>query len=202
MPLAHPSDGRFSYADYLTWPEGERWELIDGETWDMTPAPTTVHQRLVGRLYHALETVLEGHPCVPFVAPVDVVLSDETVVQPDVLVVCDRSRIRTAGIFGAPDLIVEVLSPSTGLKDRRTKRHLYERHGVREYLLVEPEARYAERLTPGARRDLRQGRVLWTRRGGLAHEPRQPGAAAGPGVRASASGPRDTGDRLTSSLRG
>ncbi|MBI5446469.1 MAG: Uma2 family endonuclease [Deltaproteobacteria bacterium] len=149
MPVARRSDDRFTYADYLTWPDEERWELIEGEVFGMTPAPSTVHARIVLRLGHQLETVLQGHRCVPFVAPVDVVLSDDTAVQPDVLVVCDRSKIRSAGVFGAPDLIVEVLSPSTGLKDRRTKRALYERHGVREYLLVEPEARYAERFNLG-----------------------------------------------------
>lgn len=150
MPLPHHSDDRFTYADYLTWADDERWELIDGEAWDMTPAPTTGHQRIVGQLYVALEAALRGHRCVPYVAPVDVVLSDDTVVQPDVLVVCDPSKIRTAGVFGAPDLVIEVLSSSTALRDRRAKRALYERHGVREYLLVEPEGRYAERLRLGA----------------------------------------------------
>ena len=150
MPLARPSDERYTYSDYLAWPEEERWELIDGEAFAMTPAPTTLHARLVLRLGHQLEAALAGHRCTPFVAPVDVVLSDDTVVQPDVFVVCDRSKIRQAGVFGPPDLVVEVLSPSTGLRDRRAKRDLYERHGVREYLLVEPEARYAERLSLGA----------------------------------------------------
>ena len=146
MPLARAADDRFTYDDYLAWPDDERWELLDGEAWDMTPAPNFGHQRIVLRIGYLLEAALRGHRCVPCVAPVDVVLSDHTVVQPDVFVVCDRSKIRPAGVFGAPDLVVEVLSPSTGLKDRRTKRALYERHGVREYLLVDPDARYAERL--------------------------------------------------------
>ncbi|MBI5015186.1 MAG: Uma2 family endonuclease [Deltaproteobacteria bacterium] len=144
MPLVHPDD-RFTYADYLSWPEGERWEIVDGEAFAMTPAPSFGHQRVIGRIYYLLEAALHLGPCVPCVSPVDVVLAEDTVVQPDVVVVCDRSKIQPAGIRGAPDLVVEVLSPSTALRDRGTKRDLYERYGVREYLTVDPVARFAER---------------------------------------------------------
>jgi Uma2 family endonuclease len=78
-----------------------------------------------------------------------VVLADDTVVQPDVIVVCDPSKLRTNRVAGAPDLVIEVLSPSTGLRDRKVMRDLYERHGVGEYLLLEPEGRFAERFTLG-----------------------------------------------------
>ncbi|MBI5014562.1 MAG: Uma2 family endonuclease [Deltaproteobacteria bacterium] len=146
MPLPSQTNGKLTYADYVSWPEGERWELIDGEAYDMTPAPTSRHQRISGRLFFVLEGALRGSPCVPFYAPVNVVLSEVDVVQPDMLVVCDRDKITPDCIRGVPDLVVEILSPSTALKDRRSKKHLYERSGVREYLIVEPEARYVERF--------------------------------------------------------
>lgn len=132
-------DKKYTYADYLTWPEGERWEIIDGEAYDMTPAPTTTHQRIVQRIGARVELFFTGKPCVPFIAPTDVVLDETSIVQPDVLVVCDRAKITEANIQGAPDLVVEVLSPSTKLKDKREKKALYERFGVQEYLLFHPE---------------------------------------------------------------
>lgn len=132
-------DKKYTYADYLTWPEGERWEIIDGEAYDMTPAPTTSHQRIVQRIGAKIELFLTGKPCVPFIAPTDVVLDDANIVQPDVLVVCDKAKITEANIQGAPDLVIEVLSPSTKLKDKREKKSLYERFGVQEYLLFHPE---------------------------------------------------------------
>lgn len=156
MPLAAQTARRCTYADYLTWPDGDRWELIDGEPHAMTPAPSLKHQRAISRLAYLLEAALEGQPCVAFVAPVDVVLADDTVVQPDVIVVCDSSKLQTHRVVGAPDLVIEVLSPSTGLRDHKVKRDLYERHGVSEYLLLEPEARFAERFTLGS--DARYGR--------------------------------------------
>ena len=149
MPLAVQAKQKYVYDDYLAWPEGERWELIDGEPCAMTPAPSLRHQRVISRLAHLLETALAGHPCTAFVAPVDVVLADDTVVQPDVLVVCDASKLEANRVAGAPDLIVEVLSPPTALRDHRAKRELYERYGVREYILLDPEAQFAERFTLG-----------------------------------------------------
>lgn len=148
MPVPS-SQLRYSYADYLTWPEGERWELIDGDPHAMTPAPSFRHQRVVARLIRLLDAALEGKPCVPFVAPVDVVLSEDTVVQPDVGVVCDPGKIRAEGVFGAPDLVFEVLSLSTAVRDRRAKLLLYQREGVLEYVVVDPEAKYVERFLLG-----------------------------------------------------
>lgn len=129
-------DRKFTYADYLTWPDEERWELIDGEAYDMTPAPTTSHQRIAQKFFVRFDSFFSGKGCTPFIAPTDVVFDEMNVVQPDLLVVCDQAKITEANIQGAPDLIVEVLSPSTSLKDRREKKALYERFGVREYLLV------------------------------------------------------------------
>jgi Uma2 family endonuclease len=146
MSLAELHDGKHTYADYLKWPDEERWELIDGEAWDMTPAPSTRHQRIVVRFSAILDAALAGRPCVVFTAPTDVVLSDNDVVQPDVLVVCDKKKITNANIQGAPDIIIEVMSSSTARKDRREKRALYEKTGVSEYILADPDGEYVERF--------------------------------------------------------
>lgn len=138
---------KYTYADYCTWSDGERWEIIDGVAYDMSPAPTTYHQRIAGNFYRMLGNILEGKKCLPFISPIDVVLSDWDVVQPDVIVVCDPNKITEKNIQGAPDLILEVLSPSTSKKDRWMKKQLYERHGVREFIMIEPDAKYAERFT-------------------------------------------------------
>jgi len=136
---------KFTYSDYATWPDDERWELIDGEAYDMSPAPTIKHQEIVSKINIFIAT----HPqrnaeCFVGIAPLDVVFSENDVVQPDVLIVCDRTKITEANIQGAPDLIIEVLSPSTALKDRREKKALYERYGVKEYILVYPLDQYVE----------------------------------------------------------
>ena len=150
MPLEEEKDRRFTYADYVTWPEDERWELIGGHPCAMTPAPSTRHQSVVLNLGVKLSTALRGHSCRCFVAPTDVVLSEVDVVQPDVLVVCDKAKITEANIQGAPDLVIEVASPATGLKDKREKKDLYEKYGVREYILVDPGLRCVERFFPSA----------------------------------------------------
>ncbi len=148
MPsTARKLDDHFTYADYLTWDDGKRWEIIDGEVWDMTPAPTLKHQRISRNLFYRLVAFLDGKTCEVFDAPTDVVLDEDTVVQPDILVVCDHSKLTDACVKGAPDLIVEILSPSTGVKDRREKKKLYERFGVLEYILVDPMNETVERYT-------------------------------------------------------
>lgn len=139
----------FTYADYLTWPDSERWEIIDGVAYSMTPAPSIRHQRVVLNIGRSLGNQLAGKPCQPFVAPTDVVLSEYDVVQPDVLVVCDKKKVADANIQGAPDVVFEVLSPATAIKDLREKRALYERAGVREYVIVDPVELYVERFMLG-----------------------------------------------------
>ncbi len=138
---------KYTYADYLTWPEGERWEIIDGEafpTYGPTAmsAPTLGHQRLAIRIVAALENYLRNKLCEVFISPVDVVFEESddtrTVVQPDILVVCDPNKVREKNIVGAPDIVVEILSPSTSVKDWTKKMRLYEREGVREYWIVSP----------------------------------------------------------------
>ncbi len=143
--LKHPD--RYTYRDYKTWPDDERWELIDGAAYDMSPAPRWLHQTLLTQLSSQLDTHFSGKPCRPNIAPIDVFLAEEgesiddakDVVQPDLLVVCDRSKIVDRGVVGAPDFIIEILSPSTAMKDQTEKRKLYETKGVREYWILNPD---------------------------------------------------------------
>ena len=149
MPLAQKISNKFTYADYITWPDEERWELIDGEAYNMTPAPTTRHQNIVYNISFILKSQLLGMPCRPFVAPTDVVFAERDVVQPDVFVVCDENKITEANIQGAPDLIIEVISPATALKDKRGKKAQYEKYGVKEYIIINPTEQYVERFLLG-----------------------------------------------------
>ena len=103
--------------DYLTWPDDERWEIVDGVAYNMTPAPSVRHQTVAGKLNRKLA----NKPCKPFIAPVDVIFSEYDIIQPDVFVVCDKSKITEDNIQGAPDLVIEVLSPTTATKDLRGK---------------------------------------------------------------------------------
>ena len=140
---------RYTYSDYLSWPEDERWELIDGVAYDMAPAPSTRHQSVVLKIAARLEQKLAGKPCRPYTAPTDVKFSETDMVQPDVLVVCDPAKITPSHIEGAPDLVVEVLSPATLFKDLREKFDLYQRGGVREYLAVNCAENYLHRFRLG-----------------------------------------------------
>ncbi|HOY67581.1 MAG TPA: Uma2 family endonuclease [Candidatus Ozemobacteraceae bacterium] len=152
------SNQLYTYADYCRWSEDQRWELIDGVPYDMTPAPGTLHQTLVIKFGRFLDEFFEGKSCRVFVAPFDVRLpkrdepDDEvnTVVQPDVMVVCDESKIDAKGCRKAPDLVIEVISVSSSSRDQIKKRALYERHGVKEYWVVHPEHRlvFVYRRTP------------------------------------------------------
>ena len=137
---------RFTYRNYRTWPDDERWELIGGHAWAMSPAPLRSHQKLSVWLSRQIGNFLEGKPCEVYAAPFDVLFPEgdeadddiETVVQPDIVVICDKSKLTREGARGAPDLVVEILSPSTSKKDQREKFELYQRHGVREYWVVDP----------------------------------------------------------------
>jgi len=142
----HDLERRYTYADYLTWPDDFRCELIEGKVYMMSPAPTLRHQDVVGEVFVQIKQQLKGKPCHPGISPLDVRLpklarkknDEETVVQPDVLVVCDPSKLDARGVKGAPDWVIEVLSPSTASKDQILKRRIYEAAGVREYWLVHP----------------------------------------------------------------
>lgn len=137
---------RYTYGDYKTWRDDERWELIGGVPYRMGPAPTRLHQQIVLELGRQIANFLRERECEVYLAPFDVRLpgNDEaddavdTIVQPDISVICDSTKLDEAGCRGAPDWIIEVLSPATAAKDQIYKRDLYEHHGVREYWLVHP----------------------------------------------------------------
>ena len=143
-PLKDKIDRKYTWQDYLRWPDAERWEVIDGIAYDMTPSPTARHQTVVGNFFRMLTDSLAGGPCRTFMGPLDVYFDDLDFVQPDVLVVCDEKKIRDK-IHGAPDLIIEVISPSTSLKDKREKKALYEKFAVREYIIAYPDELFLER---------------------------------------------------------
>lgn len=141
---------RYSYSEFLSWPEGERWELVDGVAYAMSPAPSRSHQAMAGELHRQFANHLLAGPCRVYVAPVDVKLSTAeaddapTILQPDLIVCCDPQKLVPEGIAGAPDLVVEVISPASGIADRKWKFELYERFGVPEYWIVDPVARVLE----------------------------------------------------------
>ncbi|MFP4208518.1 MAG: Uma2 family endonuclease [Wenzhouxiangella sp.] len=153
MALQQRDNHYYTYGDYRTWPEDVRYELIDGTAWLMSPAPGRRHQEMVGEIYYQARQALEDESCRAYVAPFDVRLprGDEaddaidTVVQPDVLVVGDRDKLDEAGLRGAPDWVVEVLSPSTAAHDQTRKLAVYERSGVAEVWLVHPTDRMLTR---------------------------------------------------------
>jgi Uma2 family endonuclease len=161
-PALAPEE-HFTYRHYRTWPDSERWELIEGRAWNMSPAPRRRHQEIVGKLYAEIRSFLQGKAYRVFVAPFDVLLPEggekdddvDTVVQPDIVVYCDRSRLTRDGARGAPDFLVEILSPSTSKKDLNEKFSLYQRHQVREYWVVDPTGAWlcAYRLDSSGRFD-------------------------------------------------
>lgn len=142
-------DPYFTYGDYVQWEGDERWELIDGEAHLMSPAPSRAHQQVLALLSQQVLNHFDDKSCDVYFAPFDVRFpkgdeADEeidTVLQPDLVVICDPEKLDDAGARGAPDWIVEILSPATTSRDRVAKRAVYERHGVREYWVVDPVTR-------------------------------------------------------------
>lgn len=128
----------------LAYQDELREELINGEVVAMSPSPTFNHNRVASRIYRAFENYLEGKRCTAIADGTDLYLTQEDRFIPDMMVVCDRDKIRRDGVHGAPDLVVEVLSPSTARNDRMHKKAVYEACGVREYWLVDPENRTIE----------------------------------------------------------
>ncbi len=136
---------KYSYADYLKWNDDKRYEIIDGDVYDMT-GPTLDHQVISGELFRQIANFLEDKPCRVLHAPFDLMLARQnkkaeeitTVLQPDIMVVCDEKKITQQGVFGAPDLVVEIISPSTASRDNILKRSIYEKAGVKEFWLVHP----------------------------------------------------------------
>ena len=133
---------RYTYEDYITWPDEPRCELVDGKIYLMT-APKIKHQRILKKITVKIEGFLENKSCELFVSPIDVRLNhdegDDTVVQPDLLVVCDENKIDEKGIIGVPDLIIEIISPSSVQIDTMLKFNKYLKAGVKEYWIVDPE---------------------------------------------------------------
>lgn len=147
MALPQKQDRVYTWADYQSWPEGERWELVDGYPYAMAPAPTVRHQAIVTRLSRLFDVFFEGKKCRTLVSPVDVRLSNVDAVEPDLIVVCDPRSIRRTHIDGPPSLVLEVVSPGSAAHDRVRKLRLYAAAGVAEYWLVTPYPPIIEILT-------------------------------------------------------
>ena len=134
--------GEYTLEDYYALPDNVRAELIDGELFIME-APTSIHQAIITEIWESFRAYIRSQNgmCMPFAAPLDVQLDcdDRTMLQPDVLVICDRSKVIKRCIYGAPDLVVEILSPSTRSKDMFLKLNKYKNAGVREYWVVDPD---------------------------------------------------------------
>jgi len=137
----------YTYADYLKWAFDERLELIKGKIFEMSPAPGSVHQLVSGAVFNELYNYLKGKPCKVFSAPFDVrfirrSVDDDaitTVVQPDICVICDINKIDAKGCIGAPDIMVEILSPGNNRKELQNKYEVYEEAGVLEYWVIHPQ---------------------------------------------------------------
>ena len=154
LHLFGKAQGAFTLEDYYSMPEDWRGELIDGVLYDMT-SPLVKHQLIGGYIYSAFfhHVAKTGGTCLPMIAPVDVQLDrdNKTMVEPDVLIVCDRSKIKNGRrVFGAPDFVMEVLSPSTRKKDISVKTNKYVNAGVREYWIVDPEEKHVTVILTGA----------------------------------------------------
>ena len=149
LPAEEP---RYTFADALTWGEDERIEIIDGEAVMMAP-PLRVHQSILSALFLQIGSYLQGKSCKVYPAPFAVRLFEEngdrpedvdTMVEPDITVVCDPDKLDKYGCKGAPDMVIEILSPSTRRHDLAVKYRLYQRAGVREYWIVDPERKMVQ----------------------------------------------------------
>ncbi|MCP4150347.1 MAG: Uma2 family endonuclease [bacterium] len=146
-PAIRNDTQKYTYADYRSWDDGERWEIIGGEPYSMSPAPARIHQEISMELSRQFANQLLNKPCSVYSAPFDVrlPLADEdentisNVVQPDISVICDPKKLDDKGCLGAPALIIEILSPATRRRDQLEKFNLFEMAGVKEYWMVEPD---------------------------------------------------------------
>jgi Uma2 family endonuclease len=136
----------YTYADYMRFEFEDRLEIIKGYLFKMSPAPSRIHQKLSGRIYVPIYNALNGHKCEAYTAPFDVRLAKKveddkdvfTVVQPDIVVVCDQNKLDKRGCIGAPDIVVEILSPGNNKKELVNKYEVYEEADVKEYWIVSP----------------------------------------------------------------
>ncbi len=147
MTLPVRKDDRpYTYADILSWSDGQRWELIEGVAYAMTPSPSMSHQTVLLALASLLHMNLGQSTCRVFVAPYDLRLPEHrqdtdgsaSAVQPDIMIVCDAGKLSESGCTGAPDFVAEIVSPSSASIDYIQKLRLYEKHGVKEYWIVHP----------------------------------------------------------------
>ena len=140
------SEGKlYTYTDYCEWGDEAHYELIDGHVYILPRTPPWQHQDISGTILTQLANFLTGTSCKVFASPFDVRLNadkdDNTVVQPDIVVICDRSKLSGTGCIGAPDMVIEILSPSTASYDMVKKFNLYLQSGVREYWIVDPSTK-------------------------------------------------------------
>jgi len=145
----------YTYEDYLTWSDDARWEIIHGELYSMSPAPTPQHQRILSELNYQVHAFLKDKPCKVYPAPFDVRLPSDSglndpVVQPDLSIICDQNKLDARGCVGAPDVVFEILSPSTAVRDLQIKLSLYENHGVKEYWIIQPNDKIVQHYTLGS----------------------------------------------------
>ncbi len=151
---------KYSYADYKTWDDNERWEIINGVVYNMSPAPMRIHQKISGTVFRKIGNFLEGKSCQVYDAPFDVRFIDyenqaddeiEIIVQPDIVIVCDENKLDDYGCKGSPDIIIEIISPSTFKRDKIEKFYLYEKYEIKEYWIVYPFEKNVEiyKLTEG-----------------------------------------------------
>ena len=142
----------YTFADYLTWDEGDRYEIIYGDAVMMAP-PMRIHQEILTEIFKQIAYFLDDKSCKIYPAPFGVRLFEndgdspddvDTVVEPDISVVCDHNKLDDYGCKGAPDMVIEILSPSTLRHDRIVKLDLYQRAGVREYWIADPQSRSIE----------------------------------------------------------
>ena len=149
MAFPIEKEQKYTYGDYSKWSEDERWELIYGIAYDMFATPSRTHQKISREIFGAFYNYLKDKTCEVFYSPFDVLLPEgnendeqiQNVVQPDIVVVCDKLKLNERGCKGAPDLIIEVSSPSTAKKDMEDKLLLYEKAGVKEYWIVQSAER-------------------------------------------------------------
>ena len=140
---------RYTYADYLEWKGPQRYQLFNGEAF-MTASPSVTHQALLRELLTDFNNFLRGKPCQVFAAPLDVRLfpkednSDDTVVQPDLLVVCDKNKLAGGAVSGPPDMVIEIISPSNSHSELFLKFQYYLESGVREYWVIDPKTRQGQ----------------------------------------------------------
>ena len=145
--MSIPLEKYYTYSDYLTWDDDIRYELIDGIPYAMAGA-SRAHQEIASEIHGQLYMFLRGEPCKSYIPPFDVRLNaesyDDIVVQPDIMVVCDMDKLDDKSCIGSPDMIVEVISPSSKRHDKETKYQIYQNAGVREYWIIDPAEQTVE----------------------------------------------------------